>query len=244
MVVIAEAFLQSIEKRALDVAFVNSFQPITYKRYVDDSHARFDSKEKQELFLKALNEQNPSIKYTVELENKRKQLNFLDICITNTMNGFYEFQIHRKDAITNVQIKPNSNINPSITIGVFKGFLCRAKQICSQKYLSQEIDFLINIFFENGYNKNNLIKITKNYLDGISKNTTSNQLDQKFVKLPWIPIIGPKLQREFKKQNIRVIFTSAPSLSNILCNNKTKLPPNSNPGVYQLEMLMRKYIYW
>nr|XP_047143089.1 uncharacterized protein LOC124817277 [Hydra vulgaris] len=191
MVVIAEAFLQSIEKRALDVAFVNSFQPITYKRYVDDSHARFDSKEKQELFLKALNEQNPSIKYTVELENKRKQLNFLDICITNTMNGFYEFQIHRKDAITNVQIKPNSNINPSITIGVFK--------------------------------------------DGISKNTTSNQLNQKFVKLPWIPIIGPKLQREFKKQNIRVIFTSAPSLSNILCNNKTKLPPNSNPGVYQLK---------
>ncbi|XP_065684396.1 uncharacterized protein LOC136096749 [Hydra vulgaris] len=235
MVVIAEAFLQNIEKRALDIAFVNSFQPITYKRYVDDSHARFDSKEKQELFLKALNEQNPSIKYTVELENKRKQLNFLDICITNTMNGFYEFQIHRKDAITNVQIKPNSNINPSITIGVFKGFLCRAKQICSQKYLSQEIDFLINTFFENGYNKNNLIKITKNYLDGISKNTTSNQLDQKFVKLPWISIIGPKLRREFKKQNIRVIFTSAPSLSNILCNNKTKLPPNSNPGVYQLK---------
>ncbi|XP_065678259.1 uncharacterized protein LOC136093215 [Hydra vulgaris] len=175
MVVIAEAFLQNIEKRALYIAFVNSFQPITYKRYVDDSHARFDSKEKQELFLKALNEQNPSIKYTVELENKRKQLNFLDICITNTMNGFYEIQIHRKDAITNVQIKPNSNINPSITIGVFKGFLCRAKQICSQKYLSQEIDFLINTFFENGYNKNNLIKITKNYLDGISKNTTSNQ---------------------------------------------------------------------
>nr|XP_047132439.1 uncharacterized protein LOC105845309 [Hydra vulgaris] len=97
MVVIAEAFLQNIEKRALDIAFVNSFQPITYKRYVDDSHARFDSKEKQELFLKALNEQNPSIKYTVELENKRKQLNFLDICITNTMNGFYEFQIHRED---------------------------------------------------------------------------------------------------------------------------------------------------
>nr|XP_047135286.1 uncharacterized protein LOC101239709 [Hydra vulgaris] len=120
MVVIAEAFLLNIEKRALDIAFVNSFQPITYKRYVDDSHARFDSKEKQELFLKALNEQNPSIKYTVELENKRKQLNFLDICITNTMNGFYKFQIHRKDGITNVQIKPNSNINPSITIGVFK----------------------------------------------------------------------------------------------------------------------------
>ncbi|XP_065672075.1 uncharacterized protein LOC136089904 [Hydra vulgaris] len=109
----AEAILQNIEKKALNIAFVNSFQPITYKRYVDDTHARFDSKEKQELFLKTLNEQNPSIKYTVELENGKKQLNFLDISITKSMNGFYEFQIHRKDAITNVQIKPNSNINPA-----------------------------------------------------------------------------------------------------------------------------------
>ncbi|XP_065662768.1 uncharacterized protein LOC136085392 [Hydra vulgaris] len=93
MVVTAKDFLQNIEKRALNIAFVNSSQPITYKRYVDDTHIRFDSKEKQELFLKTLNEQNPFIKYTVELENGRKQLNFLDISITNTMNGFYEFQI-------------------------------------------------------------------------------------------------------------------------------------------------------
>ncbi|XP_065657975.1 uncharacterized protein LOC136082496 [Hydra vulgaris] len=231
----AEAFLQNLEKRALYIAFNNSFQPITYKRYVDDTHARFDSKEKQELFLKTLNEQNPSIKYTVELENRRKQLNFLDISITNTMNGFYEFQIHRKDAITNVQKKPNSNINPSIVTGVFKGFLCRAKQICSQKHLLQEIDFLIDTFLENGYNKSNLIKITKNYLDRVSKNTTSKQLNKQFVTQPWKPIIGPKLRREFKKQNIRVIFTSPPNLNNILCNNKTKLPPNSNPGVYELK---------
>ncbi|XP_065667725.1 uncharacterized protein LOC136088016 [Hydra vulgaris] len=152
------------------------------------------------------------------------------------MNRFYEFQIHRKDAkITNVQIKPNSNINPNIVTFVFKGFLCRAKQICSQKHLLQEIDILIDTFLENGYNKSNLIKITKNYLDRFSKNTTSKQLNKQFVKLPWIPIIGPKLRREFKKQNIRVIFTSPSNLNYILCNNKTKLPPNSNPGVYELK---------
>ena len=44
--------------------------------------------------------------------------------------------------------------------------------------------------------------MTQNYLDRFSKNTTSNQLDKQFVKLPWTPIIGPKLRREFKKQNI------------------------------------------
>ena len=44
---------------------------------------------------------------------------FLDINITNnTTNRKYKFNVHRKDAITNVHIKPNSSIDPSITKSV------------------------------------------------------------------------------------------------------------------------------
>ncbi|XP_065667606.1 uncharacterized protein LOC136087910 [Hydra vulgaris] len=199
-------------------------------------HARFASIKQQQMFLSILNKQHPAIKYTVELEIDLKQLNFLDINITNTGSGAYEFQIHRKEAITNVQLKPNSNINPKIIIGVFKGFLCCAKRICSQKYLQKEIDFLIDIFIENGHDKNILNNITIDYLKNGSKNTTCQPLDtQPFIKLPWIPIVGPKLRKEFRRQNIKVIFTSTPNLKNIFCNNKTKLPLNANPGVYQLK---------
>ena len=34
---------------------------------------------------------------------------------------------------------------------------------------------------------------------------------------------------------IRVVFTSSKNLTDILCNNKSKLPPNSHPGVYKLD---------
>ena len=40
-----------------------------------------------------------------------------------------------------------------------------------------------------------------------------------------------KLRRILKK-DFRVIFTSAPDLKRILCNHKTPLPRNSQPGVY------------
>nr|XP_004210295.2 uncharacterized protein LOC101240958 [Hydra vulgaris] len=129
MVVMAEALLQNIERKALNIAIIHTSELKTYKRYVDDCHACFASIKQQQMFLNILNEQHPSIKYTVELENDLKQLNFLDINITNTGSGTYEFQIHRKEAITNVQLKPNSNSNPKIIIGVYKGFLCR----CSVK---------------------------------------------------------------------------------------------------------------
>ena len=41
MVVMAEAYLQHLEKTALNIAEVEEMVPITFKRYVDESHARF-----------------------------------------------------------------------------------------------------------------------------------------------------------------------------------------------------------
>ena len=42
-----------------------------------------------------------------------------------------------------------------------KGFLSRALHICSEKYLAQEINFLINVFAENGHSITVLEKVTK-----------------------------------------------------------------------------------
>ncbi|XP_065642453.1 uncharacterized protein LOC136074080 [Hydra vulgaris] len=186
-------FLQHLEAKALIIAEVGQFSPKTYRRYVDDSHARFDSIQNHDKFLELLNEQDPAIKYTSEKENNKKELNFLDITVTNTNNSYNNFKIHRKSAITNIQIKPTSNVNPKIVMGVFK----------EKTNLSK-----IN------YNKTETFKYT--------------------VKLPWLPRIGPKLRKELKPYNVRIIFTTPPTLKNILCNNKSKLIPNSNPGVYKL----------
>ncbi|XP_065667720.1 uncharacterized protein LOC136088011 [Hydra vulgaris] len=164
MVVVAEAFLQHLETKALIIAEIGHFSQKTYRRYVDDSHARFDSIQNHDKFLKLLNEQDPAIKYTSEKENNKKELNFLDITVTNTNNSYYNFKIHRKSAITNIQIKPTSNVNPKIVMGVFKGFVSRAVKICSKKYLNNEIQFLVNMFAENGHDRLKLETTAKNYI--------------------------------------------------------------------------------
>ena len=51
----------------------------------------------------------------------------------------------------------------------------------------------------------------------------------------WVPKLGPKLRKEFKKFGIKTIFTSGRNLKNLICRNKSKLLPNSFPGVYQLD---------
>ena len=137
MVVISEAFLQRLEDKAIQEALATNLAPLTYKTYVDDSHARFETVHQSHSFLNILNKQNRAIQYTMEKEDQSQKLNFFDVTIINTGAGKYEFKIDRKNAITNVQIKPHSFVNPSLIRGIFKGFVSRAKSLCSVKYLGE-----------------------------------------------------------------------------------------------------------
>ena len=75
MVVIAEAFLRYIERKAINKALraTPSLAPITYKRYVDDSHCRFPSFDIADKFLDILNQEEPKVQFTIEYENDKKK---------------------------------------------------------------------------------------------------------------------------------------------------------------------------
>ena len=62
----------------------------------------------------------------------------MDVTIKNNSNQSDDFAVYRKPAITNVQIKPHSNICPNIAMAVFKGFLSRALDICSENYSTRD----------------------------------------------------------------------------------------------------------
>ena len=241
MVVIAEGFLQSIEKVAMRIALraTPPSAPITYRRYVDDSHSRFLQLENAYRFKDILNQQNPKVQYTMEIENEGKELPVIGINVKNEGEGKYEFEVHRKKAITNIQVKPHSDHDPKILRGIFKGFLHRAMSICSEKYLESEIEFLINIFNENGYERGQLQKIVdevkqKNN-EQVENDETVEEGNVGMVTLPWVPGLSPKLRKMYKKAGVKVVFKSGANLCNLLTyRNKNKLPINSNPGVYRI----------
>ena len=202
-----------MEDRGLQEALATNLAPLTYKRYVDDSLARFETVHQSHSFLNMLNKQNKTTKYTMEKEDQSRKLNFLDVTIINTVAGKYEFKIHRKNAITNVQIKPHSYVNPALIRGIFKGFVSRAKKLCSEKYLDDELNFLVDMFVENGHDRNHLYSIIRENKHQAPK---TEYIESNIVKLPWIPIIGPKKRKELRKTGCRVIFTSTAKLKNML----------------------------
>ena len=152
--------------------------------------------------------------------------------LINNNKGQYETTIYRKEAITNIQIKSTSCHDENIKYGIFKGFLHRAKTICTQEYIDEEIKFLVNVFVENGYNRQILEKII-NFSN--TRRISQNKDHIKFVSLPYVPGISGKLKKVFSDAGFKLVFKSGRNLESILSNrNKPKLPPNSCPGCYRI----------
>ena len=81
MVVLSESYVQNLEHKAIAEALTLNLAPKTYRRYVDDTHARFTSKKQSRQFQNILNKQDKHIQFTIEDENKEMCLKFLDIKI-------------------------------------------------------------------------------------------------------------------------------------------------------------------
>ena len=111
---------------------------------------------------------------------------------------------------------------PNISVSAFKGFLSRAYKICSKRYIDEEIEFLIDVSTESGYERKTLEESRKNYLNELQNPSITHkdnrEDNKKVVKLSWIPIIGPNLRQAFKKKNIKTIFPKHPP--EVICENR------------------------
>ena len=145
-----------------------------------------------------------------------------------------------------MQIKPGSCHDPKVLRGVFKGFLNRAIRICSKIYLDEEIDFLKNVFKENGYKEEELQKMINEVKSKQTRDTNGDRIEEtgraasdtrsiETISLPWIPGVSPRLKKAYRKAGYKVVFRSGRSIGNILTTrNKSRLPANSHPGVYEV----------
>ena len=60
MIVLSESYLHNLEKNALELALRFDIAPKTFRRYVDDSYARFGSRSNAAEFLNILDSEDPN----------------------------------------------------------------------------------------------------------------------------------------------------------------------------------------
>ena len=114
-------------------------------------------------FNDCLNAVHSRVQFTRE-EEENKSIAFLDVFITREENGTLSTRIYRKPSNTNICIKPQSCQNPATTAASFKGELCRCHRLCSSpQQISKEIEHTLNLYEDNGHNREKLKKIADTY---------------------------------------------------------------------------------
>ena len=120
-------------------------RPKVWKRYIDDTFViwQHGSPSKQ-LFLKHLNNQQDSIKFTME-EEQDNRIAFLDVLVKR--EGLkMSSSVYRKATHTDRYLDFNSHHHPKVLAGVVKYLKNRAVCVCDSNSIQQEIQHLEKTF--------------------------------------------------------------------------------------------------
>ena len=155
--VIANLYMESFEEQAITTS---SYKPTIWKRCVDDTFTILDRGNVDD-FLQHLNNQQPSIRFTMETENNNK-LAFLDTAVSREPDGRLTTRVYRKPTHTDQYLAYDSHHPQSVKRGIVKCLYERAKRLVTKpSVISEEKKHLSSVLVSNGYPFSFLQKLTK-----------------------------------------------------------------------------------
>ena len=138
----------------------SSYELSIWKRYVDDTFTILD-RENIDDFLQHLNNQQPSIRFTMETEEDNK-LAFLDTAVLREPDGRLTTSVYRKPTHTDQYLAYDSHHPQSVKRGIVKCLYERAKRLVTKpSVISEEKKHLSSVLVSNGYPFSFLQKLTK-----------------------------------------------------------------------------------
>ena len=194
------------------------FNPVLYRRYIDDTFLRFIDISHIDQFLNYINSQHSSIQFTSEI-NTNSVLNFLDITISK-IDDTSKTSVFRKKAFTGLGMKFESFVPHQFKTNFISCLIKRAfNKICSEEIaFNAELSYLQKYFTQNNFPDNFVTKMINKILHNIHNTKPICVAAVKKSVYFHIPYLG-KGSFEIKRQlktisqfyphiQIRFIFTS------------------------------------
>ena len=139
--------MESFEEQAITTS---SYEPRIWKRHVDDTFTILD-RENVDDFLQHLNNQQPSIRFTMETEKDNK-LAFLDTAVLREPDGRLTTSVYRKPTHTDQYLAYDSHHPQSVKRSIVKCLYERAKRLVTKpSVISEEKKHLSSVPVFNGY---------------------------------------------------------------------------------------------
>lgn len=233
---LAELFMNYFEENAKQKF---EYFPRIWYRYVDDVFAVFDMTfGTVEEFVKKLNSQFDSIKFTYEIQNN-EQLPFLDVLVIKNSENTLEFDIYRKETNTMRYITNDSNHCYQHKMASFNFLVHRLVNFpLSHERFEKEKKTIKQVARVNGYDTDIVEKLVrKRKFKKTLLDSTTFQVERdrpKNVFLPFDPNYTKGLDKVFKNLGLRTVYQSGPKLKDLLGNTKDKADKLDCCGIYEI----------
>ena len=209
--ILANIFVGYMEEQL----FRKTDHPIVYVRYVDDVFAVFKTMHDSTLFLDQLNSMHGSLQFTCEHEVDCR-LPFLDVHIERTPDRFIT-SVYRKPTFSGQYIRWTSFCTKRRKLNLISTLTHRAKNICSDETLQQELNSIRLLLANNGYPPSlvqGCIQRTLNASNPVS--VTDRPAQPVILRLPDIGNVSRQYEKKitdavaccYEDTKLRVIFTS------------------------------------
>ena len=156
-------------------------------------------------FLQHLNEQHPSIKFTMEVEEDGK-ISFLDVGITRNPDGFLHHNVYRKPIHTDRYLNQRSFHHPSIKSSVNRTLVQRAYNLRNPDSLLKELRHIKTTLQRNCYKPSKIN--TSKPVANTNRRVSSTQRLTPSTCLPYLRSSSHKLQRILQQAGIKVYHSS------------------------------------
>ena len=180
-------------------------------------------------FLQHLNSQQPTIRFTMEIE-KDNTIPFLDITVTRDSDGLVTTTVYRKSTHTNQYLAYDSHHPQSIKRATVKCLYDRAKHLTTKaSVISEKKRHLSSVIVSNGYPSSFVRKLVKT-----ARVTASKEPAQEFESIAVLPNINgvsEVFRRCLQHQGIWTVFKSDTTLRSDLVRPKDALEPTKGDGV-------------
>ena len=223
--VIANLYMEAFEEHAIESA---PYKPKIWKRYVDDTFTIFD-RGNVDSFLRHLNGQQPTIRFTMETE-KESKIAFLDTSVSKEPGGRLTTSVYRKPNHTDQYLAYDSHHPQSVKRGIVKCLYDRAKRLVTKpSVISEEKKHLSSVLVSNGYPSSFVQKLTRTRkaAPGVEPETEFKST----AVLPYIKGVSEPLRRCLQQQGIRAVFKSNTTLRSHLVRPKDTVDPAKEDSV-------------
>ena len=144
---------------------------------------------------------------------------------------------------TDINVKERSNHPESMKRAILKGFADRARALCDEKHLAEELHNIEDVFVANGYPRETVRRFLEQRPQQIDKREQEEQESRGAVTIPYLKGLSEQFRRTANRHSFRVAFKPGRKIKEIKRTCQDPLGERQKCVVYKIPCTCQNTVY-